>query len=410
MSLQAAQKRFNISGSAVMVPAVVGANGNGPLSGLTVGMKANIAVAGHIHSAGMAHRSSIIAKNHASITMRLLEQGADLVPHLNMDEAALGGLTDNVHFGRTDNPRLPGYNAGGSSGGSAAAVAAGCVDAALGTDTLGSIRIPASWCGVAGLKPTHGLVGRTGIVPLALGLDVVGPMARTAEQLLPLLDCLAGFDRDDPDSLPLPDDWHTKEAKLSMRIGVPVEIGGVDCEPETLTALTMVRKALMFCGHDVVAISVPGWSPPDLRRAAFLVLEAEGAVALAEDLARGDTFSPDVRKLLMYGHDVPAVKLTTAMMVLARARAGFARTFLDVDCLLMPTTPQRATLADTAAPANQADFTAPANIAGLPAIAVPVELPNADRPASVQLMGPAWSDRWLIACAVKLEQALAKAA
>ena len=130
-------------------------SGSGPLQGRLVGLKANIAVEGALWTAGLGHRKAVVADQDALITRRLRDSGASVLPGLNMDAAALGGATDNPDFGRTFNPHAPDCSAGGSSGGSAAAVASGLVEMALGTDTLGSVRIPASYCGVFGLKPTE---------------------------------------------------------------------------------------------------------------------------------------------------------------------------------------------------------------------------------------------------------------
>ena len=179
----------------------------GPLSGRLVGLKANIAVKGARWSAGLPHRAEIVAEIDANVAHRLRLAGARLMPGLNMDAAALGGTGDNLDFGRTENPRAPAHSAGGSSGGAAAAVACGIVDLALGTDTMGSIRIPASYCGVFGLKPTSGLIGRSGIVPLAPSLDVVGPFTSHAVDIWPLLQAIACLDGEDADSRPTPAGW-----------------------------------------------------------------------------------------------------------------------------------------------------------------------------------------------------------
>ncbi len=377
----------------------------GRLSGKVIGLKDNIALQGAIQAAGMAQRAQRVAACDAHVTRLLRLAGARLLPGLNMDEAALGGVTDNPHFGRTDNPRAPGHSAGGSSGGAAAAVAAGVMDAALGTDTLGSIRIPASYCGVAGLKPTAGLVGRGGIVPLSPSLDAVGPMAASCADLWPLIASLAGHDPDDPDSVPTPAGWAHRDER-PMRIGLPDATDGVDVEPQVRAALHSAIAALRATGAEVVPVHVPGWDPSALRRAAFILTEHEGATALADDLARGDGFSQGVRGLLNFGRDLPARKLAAAVGEVRRAAMGLRDTFEQVDAIVTPTTPQRAIRAQDAAPANQADFTALANAAGVPAIAVPVQVPGETRPASVQLTGRAWSEAALIAQAVSLEAAL----
>ena len=261
----------------------------GALAGWTIGLKDNIAVAGFAPTAGMAHRAQDMAAADAHAVRALRAAGATLIPGLNMDEAALGGLTDNPHFGRTDNPRAPGHSAGGSSGGSAAPVASGVVRAALGTDTLGSVRIPASYCGIYGLRPTSGLLGRSGIVPLAPSLDAVGPMAACAADLWPVFRALAGTDPADPASVTPPDGWDADDA-LPLRIGVP-RLDLSSCEPAVRAGLSQMMQVLRDRGIAVNEVDVPGWSPAALRRAAFLLTECEGAVALAADLETGQLSS-----------------------------------------------------------------------------------------------------------------------
>ncbi|MFY0691728.1 MAG: amidase [Paracoccaceae bacterium] len=382
---------------------------SGALEGRTVGLKANIAVKGARWSAGLAHRADLKAQADAALTGRLRACGARLLPGLNMDAAALGGASDNPTFGRTKNPRADAYSAGGSSGGSAAAVASGLVDLAIGTDTLGSIRIPASYCGVFGLKPTFGLVGRTGIVPLAPSLDTAGPLAAKAADLWPVLTALAGPDDADPGSRLPPEGWAMRtpvaEAR-SVRIGLPKQVDAVACDPEVLAALAHVQSVLAEAGAQIEIIDMPDWVPEKLRRNAFLLTEAEGAAVFAQELDAGGVLPEPVARLLAYGRGLSAAKLDAVQAELSAARAQLERSFQQVDLLLMPTTPQRAFHAGSAAPANQADFTALANVGGVPALAVPVRVQGAARPSSVQLVGPNWSEPVLIGLAMLLERAL----
>lgn len=157
--------------------------GSGPLHDVMIGVKANIAVRGLPWTAGMALRRDVIAADDAPIVAALRTAGAAILGMLNMHEAALGATTDNAFFGRTHNPHRHGYAPGGSSGSSGAAVATGLCDVALGTDTLGSIRIPASYCGVYGLKPTNGAVDTGGLVPLGRRFDCIGPLARSIDSI-----------------------------------------------------------------------------------------------------------------------------------------------------------------------------------------------------------------------------------
>ncbi|MFK7836869.1 MAG: amidase [Sulfitobacter sp.] len=378
----------------------------GPLSGRLVGLKANVACREAVWSAGLGHRAALRADADAHVTRQLRAAGARVLPGLNMDAAALGGTTENPHFGATLNPRALECSAGGSSGGSAAAIAAGIVDISIGTDTLGSIRIPASWCGVYGLKPTFGAIGRSGIVPLAESFDCVGPLTARAEDLLVALQAMAGPDPQDQDANTAADGWLecADVANINgVRIGVKTD-DPVDCAPEVAAALNRAVNILRLAGATIVPVSMPGWHPAALRKAAFLLTECEGAAVYAEELADADVLPPMVQSLLSYGRDSGTAKLVAALTEIRAAKAQLARTFSEVDVLITPTTPGRAIRLGDVAPANQADYTALANVAGTPALAVPVSVPNDPLPASVQLMGPAWSEGMLI----NLAQALGK--
>ncbi len=381
----------------------------GPLADKVIGLKANIACAGTLWSAGLAHRANLNAQTDSHVTARLRAAGARVFPGLNMDAAALGGTTENPHFGATRNPIATAYSAGGSSGGSGAAVAAGLVDVAIGTDTLGSIRIPASYCGLFGLKPTFGLIGRSGIVPLAPSLDCAGPLAASSRELWPVIRSLAGFDPDDPDSLQVPEGWDSNEPTALMsglRIGVPEQMSEVACEAGVQAGFKRAVAALNRLGATVTDVAMPGWRPAALRKAAFLMTECEGAVVYAEDLEAGDRLPPVVQLLLGFGRDVTSGKLVAALCEARAARQQLVRTFAEVDLVLTPTTPQLAIRLNSPAPANQADFTALANVAGVPALAVPVALKDEILPVSIQLMGPSWSENRLIGVAMALEDAL----
>ncbi|MEM1049912.1 MAG: amidase [Pseudomonadota bacterium] len=380
--------------------------GAGLVAGRVVGLKANIAVAGATWSAGLPHRADTRASDDAHVTQRLRQEGAQLVPGLNMDAAALGGVTDNPFFGRTDNPRAPGFTAGGSSGGAAAAVASGLLDLALGTDTMGSVRIPASYCGTFGLKPSFGLVGRSGIVPLAPSLDAVGPITASAADLWPLLKTIAGPDNGDADNRLAPAQWDKDGPKTDLsdlKVGIPTAIQDVDCEPDVLQALDRSEAVLARLGARVGTVPIRGWRPAKLRQRALLVTECEGAVCHSEALAQTGTLPATVETLLAYGRDLTPGKMVAALSEMRTARAGLENAFAEVDVLLTPTTPHRAFRADRPAPANQADFTVLSNVAGTPALAVPV--PGDPLPCSVQVMGPAWSERQLIGIAMALEKA-----
>ena len=243
---------------------------HGPLAGKVIGLKANIACAGAPWSAGLAHRADINALTDAHVTARLRAAGARVLPGLNMDAAALGGTTENPHFGATRNPLATAFSAGGSSGGSGAAVAAGLVDVAIGTDTLGSIRIPAAYCGLYGLKPTFGLIGRSGIVPLAPSLDCAGPLCAsshaTSGRLCARLQVLTPMT---PTASLAPQGWDGSEPTPSMtglRIGVPEQVDEVACEPESSRRIRTHRGSRTTAGRNGVWRRHAGVAPGSLAK------------------------------------------------------------------------------------------------------------------------------------------------
>lgn len=352
--------------------------GPGPLQGVRVGVKSNIAVAGLPHTGGMAHLKHNIAPRDADVVARLRAAGASMIGTLNMHEAALGATTDNAFYGRTHNPHHHGYTPGGSSGGSGAAVAAGLVDLALGTDTLGSVRIPAAYCGVYGLKPTHGAVREDGLLHLDPSFDCIGPLARDLDMIARAWDIIG------------------KSAGDGDFRGVVVldDLAGVTCEPAVLAGYV---AALMAIGLPQTVLKLPA-EPTAIRLAAlagsvrYLIGELGPHRAEASEELRfilgaleGQSENPGLLPLI---------------------RGAIINALGDDRVLLLPTTPQAAFAHGGRAPANQADFTALANIAGLPALALPAGWTADGLPVSVQLVGPAGSERRLIALARRLDAAL----
>src|SRR5690348_15628620 len=248
----------------------------GRLDGIPIAVKDNLDIAGLPTTAGLASRKSRIAQLDAHAVGRLRAAGAVLIGKTNLDEGALGASTNNPHFGPTHNPHRRGYSAGGSSGGSAAAVAAGLAVAALGSDTLGSVRIPASYCGVCALKPTHGEISARGLVPAARRLDAVGMIAREVGDLAVLLHVLAGYDADDPRSRRRrvalsPPDWEPG----ALHTGLLPDLADAGVEP----AVTEVFEgALAKLQHELgerVTLDFSDWPWPRMRRAGLLLMEAE---------------------------------------------------------------------------------------------------------------------------------------
>jgi aspartyl-tRNA(Asn)/glutamyl-tRNA(Gln) amidotransferase subunit A len=379
---------------------------SGPLAGMPVAVKDNIDVAGMPTTAGLAALEGQVAKHDAPALARLRAAGAAILGKVSMHEGALGATTDTPR--PCQNPLRPGFTPGGSSGGSAAAVAAGIAPLALGTDTMGSVRIPAAYCGVFGLKPTAGLVPRSGVVPLSPSFDTVGPIAEAPGVCARALEVMAGEDLADPCSRPPPVGWHavprTPAAVLGLRVGLPRPALDAPMEPEVRGAWEDAAAALQDRGATVAPVAMPGWSPGVARRAGLLLIEAEAAAlheALIDD-PRAAT--PAFRAALDYGRRLGGVRLARALFVLAEARAAALRALDAQDLLLLPTAPQRAFAHGTPAPHDQADFTALANIAGLPALSLPWPAGDSGLPASVQLVGRPHAEAQLVALAEALAE------
>jgi len=379
----------------------------GRLDGVPIAVKDNLDIAGYPTTAGMASRKANIAQQDSHAVSRLRAAGAVLIGKTNLDEGALGAATENPHFGPTHNPLRHGYTAGGSSGGSAAAVAAGLATAAVGSDTLGSVRIPASYCGVCALKPTHGEISARGLVPAARRLDAVGLMAREVGDLAVLLHVLAGYDADDPRSRRRrvalsPPDWEPG----ALRAGLLPDLADAGVEP----AVTEVFEgALAKLQHELgerVTLDFSDWPWPRMRRAGLLLMEAEMLNTFADDL---DQASPAFRKMLDF-----AARKSAADYVLADRTIDFAvlkarRVFARVDVLVMPTTPQGAFPLGGWAPDSQADLTAFASLSGCPAVSIPMATLPDGMPIGMQFIGAPGSDLRLLelaeVCAAALDAA-----
>lgn len=370
---------FEISGPVDWEQRPVG----GPLAGKVVGIKSNISVTGQSWTAGIGGRVVKISKTDASVVNVLRSAGALILSRLAMDEGALGASTDNPHFGRCENPAFSGYSAGGSSGGSAAAVAAGAVDVALGTDTMGSVRIPAAYCGVYGLKVGSGMLSMEGVAPLAPSLDAMGFFAKTPELLSDVLAVLS------PAYEPAGNvvGWIAPERKNLA-----------ECDSDVLTffddSCAVLTDLLGQRG------TLPEINFSALRRDAFLLTEVEAVASLGADR----DLSPNLGKLIDYGRRVSPQKLNATQGRL-RIVKNTLREALNFDrVLLLPSVAAPAFEHESQPPVGQADFTVLANIADLPAISVPK--PGAFPPVAVQIIGPAGMEQALIELAARFSAAL----
>ena len=350
----------------------------GPLSGKIIGVKANISVARQAWTAGIGSRADRTAPADAPVVAALRSAGAVLLSRLLMDEGALGAEADNPHFGRCENPAHPGHSAGGSSGGSAAAVAAGAADAALGTDTMGSVRMPAAYCGVHGLKLGAGAVDMTGVMPLAPSLDALGVLASTPALISQVLDVVApGYGRTDITG------WRAPDGQVLSQ-----------CAPEVRDAVEAASGRLrrLLGPPD----PMPALDLPALRSDAFLLTEVEAVDSFALETGLSD----GMQKMIAYGRGLTAERMHGVRGRLDAAKGTLIDALEQDNVLLLPTVGAAAFEHGTRPPVGQADFTAIANIAGLPALAIPVR--GATPPISIQLVGPPKSERALLGLAERI--------
>ncbi|WP_157961764.1 amidase [Acuticoccus kandeliae] len=379
----------------------------GPLDGVPVAIKDNLAMAGTVTTGGHGRDGLVPDEADAHVVARLKAAGAVIVGKTNLHEGALGATTDNIHHGQCQNPLAAGYTPGGSSGGSAAAVAAGIVPIALGSDTMGSVRIPAAYCGLYGIKPSRGRIGRSGVLHLSPTLDVIGPIAASARDLATTLAALEGPDAADGDWVPPAARLMPPEGRGARPVIGLLSPADVALEPAIAAGLARATAALEAMGAEVRDVALGGLPLSKLRREGLLVLEAEAWMLLEGAIgATPARFGDDFVAMVRYAERMKAARLARAYDGLRVTAAAAVRALGEVDALLMPTTPQRAFPHGSEVPVNQADLTAIANVAGLPAVALPVPAEDGGLPASVQLVGPMWSDYRLIELAGALGAAV----
>jgi amidase/aspartyl-tRNA(Asn)/glutamyl-tRNA(Gln) amidotransferase subunit A len=388
---------------------------DGPLAGMPFAVKNLFDLTGLPTLAGSAiERTAAPATRDAVLVRRLEAAGAVCVGALNMDEYAYGFTTENSHVGPTRNPHDLARIAGGSSGGSAAAVAAGQVPLTLGSDTNGSIRVPASLCGVFGLKPTFGRLPRTGSYPFVSSLDHLGPFARSVADLAAAYDAMQGPDAEDPAQVmrPVEPCQPLLDRGLDgLRIGV---LGGWFQRMTTAAA----RSAVERCAERLGAQQLVEWPAVDkARAAAFLITNAEGATLHLPDLqTRAGEFEPLSRDRFLAGALLPAAWVVQAQRVRAWFARRVAESFADVDVLLAPATPCTAPEIGTEwltldglrlpARASMGLLTQPVSCIGLPVATVPLWGLDAEQPhlpIGVQVIAAPWREDLCLRVARVLE-------
>ena len=389
-----------LAGAAAVDVAVAAGRDPGPLAGVPFAVKNLYDVAGLPTIAGSRiDRDRAPAVHDGALVRRLNEAGAVLVGALNMDEYAFGFSTENTHWGATRNPHDLTRIAGGSSGGSAAAVAASLVPLSLGSDTNGSIRVPAALCGVFGLRPTHGRTSRTGMRLFAASLDVGGPFARSVEHLALAYDALQGCDASDDASVarpPEPVSAGLQHGLAGVRVAVAGGYFASQGTPEAFAAVERVATALGVSRR--IELPAAGIA----RAAAMLVTSVEGAELHLPDLiARAADFDPKTRARFLAGALAPAAWYAHSQRFRRAWCAELAEAFRSVDVILAPATPYPAFpigqawtqigAARLPAAGHLGVYTQPLSFAGLPTLAAPAASPGA-LPLGVQIVAAPWRE------------------
>lgn len=362
----------------------------GPMHGIPVGLKDLVDTAGVRTTCASAGHASRVPKQDASVVARLREAGAVVVGKCNMDEFAYNFTGETSHFGVCHNPWKHGYTPGGSSGGSAVAVAAGMCLGAVGSDTGGSIRLPASFCGIAGLKPSYGLIPVDGVTPLAKSMDHLGPMCRTAADAALMLGAMAKAA------------YRLEPGVKKLRVGVARDVYFSKLDAGVADAVGAAIRVLGDLAAAVVDIEMPEVPMlPIVRAEAFAYHQAGLA-------ANGPRLHPHTLHEINEGAGVTAAQYEEALREMRRLRGVIGKVFDDVDVIVTPTAPAAAFPLD---PNRKPDLvylrnTLPFNILGIPVISVPCGFTGGGLPVGMQLAGPAGGDAKVLAVAAAYERAV----
>ena len=382
----------------------------GPLHGVPIGVKDLCATKGVRTTAGSKILAGWVPDEDATVIRKLREAGAIIVGKTHMHEYAFGATGLNPHYGPARNPWDPERITGGSSSGSGAAVAAGLCFAALGSDTGGSVRIPASLCGIVGLKATYGRVSLEGIVPLAWSFDHIGPMARTVRDCALVLAAIAGLDPNDPTTADAPvEDWAAAldGGLAGLRIGVPTAYAYEATEPDVVAVVHDAIATLERLGAEVKQIELPVLEEYGVNLGLALVSEA-AAYHQANMRQRPQDFGDDVRMRIQLGLDQKAADYVRATRARDEARRSADETlFSEVDLLAMPTTLRTAVPIDSVAKDDPTlgltRLTGPFDLTGQPAISVPCGYTEQGLPVGLQLAGRRFDERTVLRAAHAFE-------
>ncbi len=407
----------------------------GALAGVPVAIKDNLCTEGILTTCSSKILENFIPTFSSEAVLNLERAGTVLIGKTNMDEFAMGSTTETSYYGVTRNPHNPEHVPGGSSGGSAAAVAAGECFFALGSDTGGSIRQPASYCGVVGMKPTYGTVSRYGLIAYGSSLDQIGPLTRTVEDCATVLEIIATHDSKDSTSVKREDTDFTsalvKDVK-GMRIGIPRDYFGEGLDPEVRTAVLKAAELLKENGAvteefdlSLVEYAIPTYytiaaaeASSNLERFdgikyGYRAEDAEGLHQMYKK-TRSRGFGPEVKRRIMLGSFVLSsgyydAYYLKALRVKAMIKKAFDQAFEKYDCILGPVAPTTAprlgeSLSDPMKMYLGDIYTISVNLAGLPGISVPCGTDSQGLPIGLQLIGDCFQEKKLIRTAYTFEQ------
>lgn len=409
----------------------------GKLAGLIIVAKDNINIKGERTTCGSKILSNFISPYHATVIQRLEESDAIIIGKTNMDEFAMGSSNENSFFGAVKNPNDLSRVPGGSSGGSAAAVSAQLAMAALGSDTGGSVRQPASFCGVVGLKPSYGRVSRFGLVAFASSLDQIGPIAQSVADCARILEVIAGHDPLDATSADIPVSEYSKSCQLSisgLKIGIPIEYFGSGLDPEIKNQIDKCCILLEKLGAKTVEISLPHTEYAIATY--YIIATAEASSNLArydgarygyrseydsnlEDMyvnSRSKGFGEEVKRRIMLGTYVLSAGYYEAYYQKAQKartliKQDFDNAFKVCDCMIAPTAPTTAfkigeKISDPLTMYLSDIYTVSANLAGIPAMSIPCGFDSQHLPIGIQLLAKPFDEARIFQVGNALEKVL----
>jgi aspartyl-tRNA(Asn)/glutamyl-tRNA(Gln) amidotransferase subunit A len=379
----------------------------GPLHGIPIGLKDLIDTAGVRTTCGSALFADRVPTEDAEVVQRLERAGAVLLGKQNLQEFAYGGTSASSHYGAVHNPWNPKHIAGGSSGGSAAAVAAGMCFGAIGTDTGGSIREPAAFCGIVGLKPTYGRVSTRGVFPLSWSLDHVGPICRNVRDAALMLEVIAGYDGRDATCVDWPTEQYAKalSVKTDFRIGLVRQPFFADFDPDIESAMNEAIEVIRRMSLEIIEVDLP--SVPTAVQAPEVYAIHKNYYANSPELYR-----PWMRERLAQAASADTGAYVTDRFALERVRRTVSDVFAEVDLLITPTTPVPPITIEEASnmspsPAGEVWLrnTRPFNAYGLPTISIPCGFTRAGLPIGLQIAGPRFGEGRVFRFAHAFEQA-----